>query len=310
MYRILVTDGMDKIAINKLKDYGYEVVEKHLSEDELMEEVKNFDALVIRSATKVNRNVIEAAAKGRRLKVVVRGGVGLDNVDVNFAKSKGIKVFNTPKASSISVAELTIGHMIAISRYINVSNITMRQGKWEKKLYKGVEIYGKTLGLIGFGRIAKEVAKRACALGMKVIYTDILGEAKGYQDYKFGSKEEVLKKADFISVHIPYNKNNPPAISKEEFDLMKNGVYIINCARGGVVDEEALLEGLKNGKVAGACIDVFKEEPALNKDLISHPRVSVSPHIGASTMEAQMRIGEEIVNIIESYFNSYSKNAI
>ncbi|OFI04992.1 hydroxypyruvate reductase [Clostridium acetireducens DSM 10703] len=310
MYRILVTDGMDKIAINKLKDYGYEVVEKHLSEDELMEEVKNFDALVIRSATKVNRNVIEAAAKGRRLKVVVRGGVGLDNVDVNFAKSKGIKVFNTPKASSISVAELTIGHMIAISRYINVSNITMRQGKWEKKLYKGVEIYGKTLGLIGFGRIAKEVAKRACALGMKVIYTDILGEAKGYQDYKFGSKEEVLKKANFISVHIPYNKNNPPAISKEEFDLMKNGVYIINCARGGVVDEEALLEGLKNGKVAGACIDVFKEEPALNKDLISHPRVSVSPHIGASTMEAQMRIGEEIVNIIESYFNSYSKNAI
>jgi D-3-phosphoglycerate dehydrogenase len=308
MIKILICDGMEKEAVQKLMDDGFEVVDKHYEEEELKENIKDFDVAIVRSATKIRKTVIDAAKDGK-LKLVIRGGVGVDNIDVKYAKENGIEVKNTPNASSASVAELTIAHLFALTRYLHLANVTMRQGKWDKKKYEGTELFGKTIGLIGFGRIAREVAKRAEALGMKVIYNDKLGKAKGYERFEFGNIEKVLKKADFISLHIPYNKEGGAVIGKEQFDIMKDGVYIVNCARGGVVDEEALLEALNTGKVKGAGIDVFENEPNPREDLVNHPMVCVTPHIGGSTIEAQGRIGEEIVQIIEDFFK-YNKEAV
>ena len=222
----------------------------------------------------------------------------MDNIDIQYAEDKGIKVRNTPNSSSISVAELAIGHMFALARFIGISNVTMRNGEWNKKAYKGTEIGGKTLGLIGFGRIARETAKRAQALGMKIIYTDLMGAGVGMDGCTFVSEEELIKNADYISLHIPFIKEMGPTLYKKKFEMMKDGVYIINCARGGVVCEDGLLEALNSGKVAGAGIDVFIEEPTKNDALINHPNVSVTPHIGASTAEAQSRIGVETYNVI------------
>jgi D-3-phosphoglycerate dehydrogenase len=304
MVRVLVTDGMEKSGIDELKARGFEVVEKFYQPEDLGEALKEFDVLVVRSATKVRKPIIDKAAEAGRLKLVIRGGVGVDNIDVAYATEKGIKVTNTPKASSASVAELTIGHMFAIARFIGAANATMREGKWEKKHYEGVELSGRTLGLVGFGRIAREVAARANALGMKIIYTDVLGKAQGFDQFEFVSLEELLKRSDFISLHIPYDKEVGATIKAEQFAMMKDGSYLVNCARGGVVCEKALLDALNSGKLAGAAVDVFEEEPSKNLELIRHPRVSATPHIGASTVEAQTRIGEEIVSIIVEHFNN------
>ncbi|MCS4475031.1 D-2-hydroxyacid dehydrogenase [Clostridium botulinum] len=300
MIKILVSDGMEQNALNKLNEQGFVVLDKHFEKEELKDKIKDFDAIIIRSATKVDKEIIDAGIKGN-LKLVVRAGVGLDNVDLEYAKEKGVKVFNTPKASSVSVAELTLGHMLCISRFINTANVTMLQGKWEKKKYKGTEIYGKTLGLIGFGRIAREVAKRANALGMNVIYYDIAGKCEEYEEFKCCTLDYLLNNSDFISVHIPFNKDRGALLKEEEFNKMKDGVYIINCARGGVIEEEALLKALNSGKVTAAALDVFENEPKPKKELINHERVSITPHIGASTKEAQMRIGEEIVDILDNF---------
>ena len=304
MVRVLVTDGMEKSGIEELRAKGFEVVEKFYEPEELGAQLHNFDVLVVRSATKVRQPIIDKAMEAGRLKLVIRGGVGVDNIDVAYAMEKGIKVTNTPNASSASVAELAIGHMFAVTRFINIANVSMRQGKWDKKKYEGIELGGKTLGLVGFGRISKEVAKRAEALGMKVIYTDIIGKAEGFDQYEFCSFEDVLKRSDFVSLHIPLNKEKGAVIGKEEIAMMKDGAYIINCARGGVVCEEALLEALNSGKLAGAGVDVFAEEPTKNEALVNHPKVSVTPHIGASTAEAQTRIGAEIVSIIADFFKA------
>ncbi|EPS49668.1 D-3-phosphoglycerate dehydrogenase [Clostridium botulinum CFSAN002369] len=302
MIKILVSDGMEQNALNKLNEQGFVVLDKHFEKEELKDKIKDFDAIIIRSATKVDKEIIDAGIKGN-LKLVVRAGVGLDNVDLEYAKEKEVKVFNTPKASSVSVAELTLGHMLCISRFINTANVTMLQGKWEKKKYNGTEIYGKTLGLIGFGRIAREVAKRANALGMNVIYYDIAGKCEEYEEFKCCTLDYLLNNSDFISVHIPFSKDRGALLKEEEFNKMKDGVYIINCARGGVIEEEALLKALNNGKVTAAALDVFENEPKPKKELINHERVSITPHIGASTKEAQMRIGEEIVDILDNFFN-------
>ena len=299
MLKILVTDGMDKGAVCTLKDMGHEVTEQFFEPEELKEQVKNFNVIIVRSATKVRKEIIDSAVETGNLKLIIRGGVGVDNIDVSYAESQGIKVRNTPKASSSAVAELALGHMFSLARFIGIANVTMREGKWNKKQYKGIELSGKTLGLIGFGRIGRELAKRAYALGMKVIYNDILGPAKDFPEYSFVSLDELLADSDFISLHVPGNKDKSPVIAKAEFTKMKDGVYLINCARGSVVDEQALLENLNSGKLAGAGIDVFPEEPPQNLELIRHEKVSVTPHIGASTKEAQKRIGQEIVSIIK-----------
>ncbi len=299
MLKILVTDGMDKEAVCTLKDMGHEVIEKFFEPEELKEQVKNINVIIVRSATKVRKEIIDSALQSGNLKLIIRGGVGVDNIDVSYAESQGIKVRNTPKASSSAVAELVLGHMFSLARFIGIANVTMREGKWNKKQYKGIELSGKTLGLIGFGRIGRELAKKAKALEMKVIYTDILGLAKDCPEYSFVSLDKLLTDSDFISLHIPGNKDKSPVIGKSEFSKIKDGAYLINCARGSVVDEVALLETLNSGKLAGAGIDVFPEEPTKNMELLNHEKVSVTPHIGAATKEAQKRIGAEIVSIIK-----------
>ena len=301
MLRVLTNDGLQQGAIDKLVGMGVEVVNEHYAQDILGEKLQEFDAIVIRSATKLTADVLDEAAKGK-LKLAIRAGVGIDNIDIKHAESLGITVRNTPNSSSDSVAELVIAHMFSVARFLADANTTMRDGKWNKKQYQGIEIAGKTLGIIGMGRIGRSLAKKATALGMNVIYYTIEGKHSDL-DYDFVSFEDVLKKSDFISLHVPYDKNVGALIGKEQFDLMKDGVYLINCARGKVVDEAALIEALDSGKVAGAGVDVFEQEPTANEALVNHPRVSVTPHIGASTREAQSRIGEEVVSTITNFFN-------
>ncbi len=303
MIRILVTDGMEQAAIQDLKNSGFEVVEQFYEVEELKQQIKEFDVIVVRSATKVREPIIDAALETGKLKLIIRGGVGVDNIDVEYAKSKGITVANTPNASSASVAELAIGHMFCIARYMHIANHTMRQGKWEKKHYEGIELAGKKLGLIGYGRIAKETAKRAKALGMTVAYTNRSGDQND-PDFKYVTMDELLATSDFISLHIPGSKDKKAVLGEAEFAKMKDGVFIVNCARGGVVCEDALIKALDSGKVAAAALDVFAEEPTKNEAIYTHPKISLTPHIGASTLEAQERIGEEIVSIIKNHFNA------
>ena len=294
--KVLANDGLEISAINEIKKNGIYIETNHLDKEELIENIKNYDVLVVRSNTKVTSDVLEAGAKGN-LKLVIRAGVGVDNIDLDYAKKVGIKVSNTPDASSDSVAELALGHMFSVARYIAVANYTMRNGQWNKKQYKGSEIAGKILGIIGMGRIGKALAGKAEALGMKIIYADVLGKQDNLA-YEFMDLDNLLKVSDYVSLHVPYDKDKGALISSREISMMKEGAVIINCARGKVVDEEALLEGLNSGKLAGAGIDVFEQEPSKNTELINHERVSVTPHIGASTKEAQERIGKEVAAIV------------
>ena len=301
MYKVLISDGLQEGAINKLVEAGFEVVNKHYDKESLGEVLKDFDALVIRSATKVTREVLEAQ-KGGNLKLIVRAGVGIDNIDIKAAIETGVTVKNTPNSSSDSVAELALAHMFAVARFVGTSNYTMRKGEWNKKVYEGIEISGKTLGIIGMGRIGRSLASKATALGMKVVYADLFGKQNDL-NYDYLELNDLLKISDFISLHVPYDKENGSLIKKEELAIMKDGAYIINCARGKVVDEAALLEALDSGKISGAGIDVFEIEPNTNEALVNHPRVSCTPHIGASTCEAQERIGDEVVSVIKEFFN-------
>ena len=294
--KVLANDGLEISAINEIKKNGISIETNHLDKEALIENIKDYDVLVVRSATKVTSEVLEAGAKGN-LKLVIRAGVGIDNIDLDYAEKVGIKVRNTPNASSDSVAELALGHMFSVARHIAVANYTMRNGQWNKKQYKGSEIAGKTLGIIGMGRIGKALAGKAEALGMKIIYTDALGKQDNLA-YEFMDLDNLLKVSDYVSLHVPYNKDKGALISGREISMMKDGSVIINCARGKVVDEEALLKALNSGKLAGAGIDVFEQEPSENMALINHERVSVTPHIGASTKEAQERIGKEVAAIV------------
>ena len=300
--RILVTDGMDKSAIASLKGMGHEVVEQFYEPDQLGAALREFDAVVVRSKTKVRANHIDEAAGGK-LKLIIRGGVGVDNIDVKYAEEKGIKVMNTPRASSQSVAELAMAHMFSCARYISVAGHTMREGKWEKKAYgKGIELQGKTLGIVGFGRIGQHLGVMAKAIGMKVVAFDNF-HLPGIEEQlgiNYVEMDELLAQSDFISVHAPA-VDGGKLISAENIAKMKDGVCIINTSRGTNVDEAALLAGLESGKVRAAGLDVYADEPATNKALYSHPMVSCTPHIGAATVEAQQRIGTEIVSIIENF---------
>ena len=299
MARILITDGMDKTAAASLREMGHELTEEHFEIEELKTQIKHHDAVIIRSATKITKEIIDAAMETKQLKQIIRAGVGVDNIDVAYAMECGIKVNNTPSASSDAVAELAIGHMFVLARFIHMSNVTMRNGEWYKKQYKGIELSGKTLGLIGFGRIAQSTARMASALGMKILYTNRSGEKPGFPAYKYAPLNEILAQSDFVSLHIPFDKSAGALIGEKELQLMKSSAYLINCARGGVVDEDALVKALDAGTIAGAAVDVFAEEPTHNEMLYTNEKVSLTPHIGASTKEAQSRIGEEIVSIIK-----------
>jgi D-3-phosphoglycerate dehydrogenase len=285
-FRILVCDKIADEGIRLLEEKGYEATKAwDMAKEELPKIVGEYDALVVRSATKVKGDLI---VNGKNLKVIGRAGIGLDNIDLEKAKEMDITVVNTPEASSISVAELAIGHLLALARGIVKGTVTLREGKWAKKQLGGVEVYGKTLGLIGYGNIAKIVEKLALTLGMKVIVV----RSRVYD--RFVSLEEMLPKADFISIHIPLTLQTRHMLSTREFNMMKDGVTIIDCSRGGVVDQEALYQALVSGKVKAAAVDVFEEEPPGKHKLLTLENVYATPHIGAQTKEAQLRAGVQV----------------
>lgn len=287
--KVLICDKTEAEAIEQMRAAGLEVdVRDTITAAELEEVVAEYEALVVRSRTKVRAALIDKAS---RLKVIVRGGVGLDNIDADYARTKGIEVLNTPAASSISVAELTIGYMFALARHICQATGSMRKGEWEKKKFTGSELFGKTLGIVGMGRIGTEVAQRAHALGMGVeVYDPYITSS----EEELISLEELLKTSDYITFHLPHTDETHHMIGPEQFEMMKDGVFIINCARGGVIDEEALYQAISDGKVGGAALDVFEEEPVYGQKLFSLEKVIGSPHIGAATQEAQARIGTEV----------------
>lgn len=296
MLRILLNDGLDKKAISNLEFLGFDVDTNHYDIEDLKEKIKKVDCIVIRSATKIRRELIDEAIKGGNLKLIIRGGVGLDNIDVQYAEQNGIKVRNTPNASSSSVAEIILAHMFSLARFLNQSNITMKAGLWKKKDYVGVELEGKTLGIIGMGRIGSELAKKCISLGMKIIYFDMVDIKNIDNNYRKVEFDELLRESDFISINISGTKS---IIGSEELKKVKKGVFIINTSRGKALDEEAIITSLNDGTLGGVGLDVFLEEPSKNLELINHPKVSLTPHIGASTKEAQMKIGEEVINIIK-----------
>lgn len=296
MLRILLNDGLDKKAISNLELLGFDVDTNHYDIEDLKEKIKEVDCIVIRSATKITRELIDEAIKGGNLKLIIRGGVGVDNIDVQYAEQNRIKVRNTPNASSSSVAEIILAHMFSLARFLNQSNITMKAGLWKKKDYVGVELEGKTLGIIGMGRIGSELAKKCTALGMKIIYFDMVDIKNIDNNYRRVEFDELLRESDFISINISGNKS---IIGSEELKKVKKGAFIINTSRGKALDEEAIITSLNDGTLGGVGLDVFLEEPSKNLELIKHPKVSLTPHIGASTKEAQMKIGEEVINIIK-----------
>ena len=303
--RILVTDGMDSAAMETLRARGHELVEQFYAPEALGAALRDFDAVVVRSATKLRAPQLDAA-RGSRLKLIIRAGVGVDNIDVAHAESCGFTVKNTPRASSRSVAELAMAHMFSCARYISVAGSTMREDRWEKKAYgKGIELGGKTLGIIGFGRIGQILGTMARAIGMEVIAQDVY-HAEGIEErlgMRYVELDELLAQSDFISLHTP-SIDGRPLINAETIAKMKDGAVLVNTSRGNNVDEDALLEALNSGKIRSAGLDVYAQEPPANKALYSHPAVSCTPHIGAATREAQKRIGAEIVELIESFFEA------
>lgn len=315
MIKILANDGMEASAKAALEKAGFEVHTHKIPQDELASRINEFDVLTVRSATKVRKPLIDVIS---RTKLIIRGGVGLDNIDVEYAQSKGIQVRNTPLASSQSVAELVFAHLFALVRFLPQSSREMPENgllkfkELKEKFSKGSELKGKTLGFIGFGNIGQATAKIAVGCGMNVLAYDLFPRDWQLEiqlmsgisvsiPVKPSAKEEVLRNSDFITIH---SAGSGQVLSKDEFALMKNGVGIINCARGGVINEAELLHALNAGKVAFAGIDVFEEEPTHNQALLQHPLVSLTPHIGASTREAQDRIGKEVVDIIINFSKS------
>ncbi len=314
MVKILVNDGIHPDGRLLLEEANYLVEEDKIPQEDLASRIAEYDVLIVRSATKVTKAVIDA---GKNLKIIARGGVGLDNIDVEYAQSKGIQVFNTPRASSRAVAELAFAHLFSLSRMLQRSNRELASGSDFKKLKKdfetGFQIKGKTLGIIGFGRIGQEVAQIALGVGMRVRAHDpFVSEAEvgiqfqEHDDIKICVKvrteslDKVLRESDFITIHIP--GSGKPSFGAAEFAKMKTGVFLINTARGGVIDEEALLTALESGKVGGAGLDVYENEPTPREALLKHPAVSCTPHIGASTVEAQSYIGMELADKILAFF--------
>jgi D-3-phosphoglycerate dehydrogenase len=318
MKKVLANDGISPEGVAKLEAAGFTVVTDGVSQDQLIDTINNegFDAVCVRSATTVRKEVIDACPG---LKFIGRGGVGMDNIDVAYAREKGITVSNTPAASSQSVAELVMGDLFAISRFLHNSYAEMPVSgddafkKLKKNYAKGVELRGKTIGIVGFGRIGQALAKYAIGCGMNVIACDhhqeeITLEMELATIGKVTAKitpiadlNELLPQCDYISLHIPKQSGGASVINKKEFSLMKDGVRIVNAARGGVVNEDDLIEALDSGKVAAIGLDVFENEPNPRADLLKHSKIAVTPHIGAATVEAQARIGEELAQrIIET----------
>ena len=297
--KILISDPLAEEGIKileKEKDFKVDVKPK-LPPAELKEIIKNYDAIIVRSGTKVTQDIISNAKK---LKIIGRAGVGLDNVDVNAASKKGIIVMNAPAGNTISTAEHTMSMILALSRNIPQAYASMKQGKWDRKKFMGTELYNKILGIIGFGRIGAEVAKRAFSFKMKVLaYDPYLSKEKAKKmDVELVDFKILLRKSDYITVHTPLTAETKHFIGKSEFKIMKNGVRIVNCARGGIIDEKALDEAMESGKVSGAALDVYEKEPPTDNPLLKRPNVITTPHLGASTEEAQVNVAIDIAESV------------
>jgi D-3-phosphoglycerate dehydrogenase / 2-oxoglutarate reductase len=298
-YNILITDGLDERGQSILRSAAKVDDKTGISEADLLKVIPDYDAIVVRGRTKVTASVMDAASK---LKVIGRAGVGVDNIDLEAAKKHKITVVNAPLSTSLAVAELTFALLLALAREIPRADASMKQSQWLKKELEGVELNGKTLGIIGLGRIGVEVGKRASAFGMNVIaYDPLISEddikQRGAEPV---SIQELFAWSDFISLHLPLNVQTRDFIGPMAFSQMKDGVRIVCAARGGIIDESALLEALNHGKVAGAALDVFEKEPPGLTETVSHPRVIATPHIGAQTAEAQSRASEDIANEVLS----------
>jgi len=315
MTRILANDGITVGCKEALENAGFEVSLDNVPQKKLNEELKNFDVLLVRSATKVRKETIDACPN---LKMIGRGGVGMDNIDVEYAQEKGIEVINTPAASSASVGELVFAHLFGMARFLPDSNRNMplegdtQFKELKKKFAKGVELRGKTLGIIGIGRIGQATANIALGVGMKVIATDpyiddvtIDVDINGQNipvDIKTIKFNELLKQSDYITIHVP--GGDKPVIGKKQFDMMKDGVGVVNCARGGVINEVDLVKAMEAGKVAYAGLDVFENEPKPAMQILMNDKISLTPHIGAATLEAQDRIGMELADKIIAFFGN------
>jgi len=308
--KILANDGIDPIGKKILEDAGFIVDTVHIAQEDLPSRLNEYDAITVRSATKVRQALIDACPN---LKVIGRGGVGMDNIDVEYARAKGLAVVNTPAASSLSVAELVFGHLLSGVRFLIDSNRKMPvEGNTKfaalKKAYAGgTELRGKTLGVVGFGRIGRETAKIGLGLGMNVIYSDLfegpkvltLSLSKAVEvdvPVEQVALDALLRASDFISLHVPFT--DKPVIGAPEFAILKDGVGLVNASRGGVIEELALVDALNSGKVAFAGLDVFDDEPSPRAEILTHPKISLTPHIGAATHEAQERIGAELAELI------------
>ncbi len=317
MIKILANDGIHPDGKTLLEEAEYQVDTEKIAQEDLPSALPAYDVVIVRSATKIRKDLIDLCPN---LKIIARAGVGLDNIDVDYAREKGITVMNTPAASSQSVAELAFAHMFNLARGLHDANRQMpekgdKEFKGLKKAFsKGVQLRGKTLGVIGFGRIGQEVARIGLALGMNVLPVDLVVEEADIDINVYYSEnirlsvsletsdwETALKESDFLTLHVPFS-GGQPLIGEAEIEKMKDGAYIINTARGGAINEEALIKALKEGKLAGAGMDVYDNEPTPKKELIANPKISVSPHIGASTLEAQANIGLELADKIIAFF--------
>ncbi|MDZ4158475.1 MAG: hydroxyacid dehydrogenase [Anaerolineaceae bacterium] len=292
-WKVMLTDGLEEKGQSILRESAEVANRKGISAEELLQEAGDLDAIIVRSRTKVTPEVFKAAKK---LKVVGRAGVGVDNIDLDAARRAGVTVVNSPYATSVAVAELTLGLMLSLVREIPRADAAMKRGEWLKKDLMGKELYQKTLGLIGLGRIGSVVGKRAAAFEMQVLAYDPLVPAdeirsRGAEPV---SLDTLLERSDIISLHVSLNETTRNLLNAETFNRMKSGVYLVCAARGGVIDEQALFEALESGKVAGAGLDVFAAEPPGPTPLVNHPRVIAAPHIGAQSIEAQERAAEDI----------------
>jgi D-3-phosphoglycerate dehydrogenase len=298
-YKILITDGLDETGQSILRESATVDDKSGISAEDLLKVVSEYDALIVRGRTKITASVMDAASS---LKAIGRAGVGVDNIDLDAAKKHNVTVVNAPMSTSLAVAELTFGLLLAVAREIPRADAGMKQDKWLKKELEGVELNGKTLGVIGYGRIGAEVGKRASAFGMNVVAYDPLisedeMEKRGAEPV---SIQDLYAWSDFISLHLPLSVQTRDMIGPLAFSQMKDGVRIVCAARGGIIDESALVAALNSGKVAGAALDVFGQEPPGLTETVSHPRVIATPHIGAQTAEAQSRASEDIANEVLS----------
>ncbi len=302
MPKVLVSDKLAQQGIDILKTCADVDVNTGLSEDELCGIIGDYDALVIRSGTQVTQKVLEAASK---LKIIGRAGVGVDNVDVPFASSKGIIVCNSPSGNTLAACELTCGMMLALARNIPQAYVSMKGSEWKRSLYAGIELFGKTLAILGLGKIGREVAKRMQTFGMKVVAFDpfLPKEVADNMGIELLPMDEAIKKADFISLHLPKNKDTLGLINKEKFAIMKDGVRIVNCARGGIINDEDLVDAMNSGKVAGVALDVYvTEPPAWDNPIFAMDKAIFTPHLGASTKEAQINVAIDVCEQIRDVF--------